>query len=233
MRKTASVTITVSGVIPVTVTLSPKRGYTPLQTVRLAADWSGWPLAGPFNLHIAWGDGAVSDIYGITSKSYTTSYNYTTVGDFTATATVTDTATSATGSGSDTVSIAAPLSVTLSADPTSGNVPLSVVFTMGVSGGFYPCSYTLDFGDGTPAESGTKVGPGSVVFGAHVYSKVGVFTAVATVTDALGATTVFGLQIGAGVPVIPPIEEWWLYLAAMIPIVAVGGIIAWSEASKR
>jgi PKD repeat protein len=183
-------------------------------------------------MHVAWGDGAVSDVYGITSKSYTTSYNYMTVGNFTVTVTITDTVTGGIGSGSDTVSIAAPLSVTLSADPTSGNVPLSVVFTMGVSGGFYPCSYTLNFGNGTPPESGTKAGPGSIVFGAHTYSKVGVFTATATVTDALGATAVFGLQIGAGVPVIPPIEEWWLYLAAAIPIIAVGGTIAWSEATR-
>jgi PKD repeat protein len=72
--------------------------------------------------------------------------------------------------------------------PASGQVPLTVTFdassTFDADGDYL--SYDWSFGDGTFAS-------GSVV--SHTYLPTGVFTALLTVTDAVGATSISGEQI--------------------------------------
>ena len=77
------------------------------------------------------------------------------------------------------------LAATLVASPTTGNAPLAVTFTIGISGGYTPYTWTLNYGDGSTPSSGTVAGTK-----AHTYVKVGTFTVTLTVTDALGASAV-------------------------------------------
>jgi len=79
------------------------------------------------------------------------------------------------------------LAATLSASPASGLAPLAVTFTIGISGGVSPYTWSLDPGDGAAPYTGSRSASGSFTQ-THTYTKVGTFTATLTVTDALGAT---------------------------------------------
>ncbi|HLE96807.1 MAG TPA: S8 family serine peptidase, partial [Candidatus Thermoplasmatota archaeon] len=69
----------------------------------------------------------------------------------------------------------------LSASPTSGAAPLDVTFTLGASDSDGTiASWSLTFGDATPASSGSGSPPATV---AHTYAAAGSFTATLTVTD--------------------------------------------------
>jgi len=80
-----------------------------------------------------------------------------------------------------------PLEATFSASPTTGPVPLAVTFTIGISGGVSPYTWSLDPGDGSTPYTGSRSAAGSFTK-AHTYTRAGTFTATLTVTDALGAT---------------------------------------------
>ncbi len=69
---------------------------------------------------------------------------------------------------------AVPLTATTSASPTTGNAPLSVLFTGSASGGTGPYSYSWAFGDGSTSTSQNP---------SHTYSSAGTYTATLTVTD--------------------------------------------------
>lgn len=81
-----------------------------------------------------------------------------------------------------------PPVATLSGAPTSGTVPLAVTFDGSGSSdpdGIPLKSWSLDFGDGTPATTGT--GPvGNAI--PHTYSTAGTYQAVLTVTDSSNAS---------------------------------------------
>ena len=79
------------------------------------------------------------------------------------------------------------LAATLSASPASGLAPLAVTFTIGISGGVSPYTWSLDPGDGSTPYTGSRSAAGSFTK-AHTYTRAGTFTATLTVTDALGAT---------------------------------------------
>jgi PKD repeat protein len=68
-----------------------------------------------------------------------------------------------------------PLAATVSANPTSGQIPLAVSFTGTATGGTPPYSYSWNFGDGSAAS--TTQNP------SHTYSTAGTYTATLTVTD--------------------------------------------------
>ena len=72
------------------------------------------------------------------------------------------------------------VSVTASANPTSGAAPLIVNFTANASGGLPPYSFLWDFGDGSPASN--QQNP------SHTYQSPGTYTASVTVTDSAGNT---------------------------------------------
>lgn len=76
---------------------------------------------------------------------------------------------------------APPLVAQLSADPTSGQAPLSVQFDLSGSTGPIE-TYTLSFGDGSAPAMGTDLGIDVV----HTYAEPGTYTATLTVTGAQG-----------------------------------------------
>jgi PKD repeat protein len=84
-----------------------------------------------------------------------------------------------------------------SGTPTSGNAPLTVAFDASAStdpeGGLL--SYVWDFGDGSSA---------ATVKPSHIYTKVGTYTAVVTVTDDFGNTDQASVLITVTAPNMPP-----------------------------
>ena len=95
----------------------------------------------------------------------------------------------ATASSTTTASSSSsPLSVSISASPSSGNAPLSTSFTSIVSGGTAPYTYSWSFGDGT---SSTSASP------AHTYQNAGTYLAELKVTDSTGATATASYSVVA------------------------------------
>ena len=210
MRVEKTVQISVAGALTVTVTITG-RSYVGVP-VTLSASWDTIGV-GPFRGTISWGDGTSED-FSTTTKSITRSHSYGAAGSFTATVYVSDEYTASEGSGSASTTIRPALTATLTASPSSGVVPLTVTFTCGASGGFLNYDWVLDFGDGTTPASGTRTAEGTWTV-THTYSKVGLFTAKLTVTDALGATILAEAPLGAGVE-IPTILPWLLVAGAGI-----------------
>lgn len=202
VEKTLTIT-TAAGALTVTVTVNPSRGYVG-QYFSITVKWT--PVTGPGILSIDFGDGKSETPPPITPTAggvYTTNHSYAAPKTYTITANVRDDATQATGTGTVPVTVANPLAVTFAADKTTGPVPLNATFTVGIDGGYPPYSYTLDFGDGTTAATGSRSSAGSFTV-AHTYSRAGSYTAKVTVDDALGSTTMATTSIGAGVPILLP-----------------------------
>jgi len=222
MRVTRTATVTATnGAFMVSVSAPSKSYYG--TTITLTAVWNDRTL-GPFTGAINWGDGSANTPIDQVQKSVSSIHNYSTVGTFTITVTVYDEGTLTTGTGTWSIQIAAQLAATLSASPTSGKIPLPVTFTIGVSGGYTPYSWTLAYGDGTASDSGTVAGTK-----AHTYAKVGTWTATLTVTDALGATAIGRVVTYASVPPIPDI----VYLIpGLAPLIAVASVVAAQELQK-
>ena len=85
--------------------------------------------------------------------------------------------------------IATQLAATLAASPTAGQAPLAVTFTIGISGGPPPYTWSLAPGDGSAPYTGSRAASGNFTK-THTYTAAGTFTATLTVTDALGATAI-------------------------------------------
>jgi len=207
-----TITITVTGSLTVTIS-APDKIYTASPT-SFRINWTPYNYP-PFHYVIDWGDGSRTDDWWDLVPPVDVTKAYSTAGSYKVTVTVTDNA-GQTGSASMTVNVANPLSVTFSADKTSGNVPLTVTFTFSVSGGFTPYTITLDPGDGSaPIQNPTS--PRS-----YTYNKVGTFTAKLTVTDALGATaaavakiaTISGVSLTQITPIASIIAGGLLMLAS-------------------
>lgn len=159
-----------------------------------------WDGTGPFDVSIDFGDGDSDFLSMITVWSAQFKHTYAASGTFTIQAIVFDYMESNSASDSDTIQVqeAPPeLVVDLTANPTSGQKPLPVTFTVDINGGTSPYDWSLDFGDGSTPESGTRVstGPFDVP---HTYQAEGTFTATVTVTDALGIQATPSIVIGIG-----------------------------------
>jgi PKD repeat protein len=152
------------------------QGATPLTgNAPLSVSFTGSATGGkaPYSYSWNFGDGSAL------STAQNPSHTYNSACTCTATLTVTDSSApvkTATASATITVSaVGNPLTATVSANPTSGQVPLNVAFTGTGAGGTPPYSYSWNFGDGSALS--TAQNP------SHTYNAAGTFTATLTVKD--------------------------------------------------
>ncbi len=179
--------------LAVQVVPSPTTGYVG-DTFIFDVSWSG---EGPFDVTISYGDGTSDSVSEVTWTSYSFSHVYSSSGTMYVDVTVIDLYTGIRDTGSTSVTVLAPeLSVTFTADKTTGPIPLNVTFTISISGGVPPHTWSLNYGDGT-GTSGTLSSAGTFTK-IHTYDKVGTFTAVLAVTDSAGASAVKRGEIYAG-----------------------------------
>ena len=165
----------------VVLTLSATSGMAPLSIT--ASTTSSSPNGPIISSTINFGDGSAT-VSGTTS-SLTAPHTYSLPGTFTVTATVKDSV-GATASTTQQVVVArATPTVALSVTPLSGKTVLKVTASLQSSSpdGTISSS-TLNFGDGTPAVTGTT----ATLTASHTYYVPGTFKVTGTVTDSLGAT---------------------------------------------
>lgn len=162
----------------VSASANPASGPAPL-TVNFSGSASGG--SPPYSYEWTFGDGD-------SSTAQNPSHTYSTIDTYTATLTVTDSESNTT-SKSITIYVFDSQnlpSVVASANPTSGQVPLTVSFSGSATGGTPPYSYSWVFGDGG---SSTAQNP------SHTYSSNGTYTATLTVTDSMYASASASVSI--------------------------------------
>jgi serine protease len=152
------------------------------------AAFSGTPTSGTYPLTVTFTDASTNSPTswawtfgdGGTSTAQNPSHVYAAAGSFT----VTLTATNAYGSDGETktgyITVTAPNTnppvAAFSGTPTSGTIPLTVVFTDASTNS--PTSWSWDFGDG---------GTSTLQNPSHVYTTAGSYTVVLTATNAYGS----------------------------------------------
>ncbi|MDE1881517.1 MAG: PKD domain-containing protein, partial [Euryarchaeota archaeon] len=151
-------------------------GAAPTSTdVGLPVSFAGSATGGQPGYTYAWtfGDGG-------TSTAQRPSHAYALAGTYTASLTVTDaiglTSISTVGITVNALPTAAGL-----AAPNPADVGTTVAFTGSVSGGTAPLAYSWNYGDGSPSSG--------YLTPTHVYNVSGTFSAIFTVTDAVGAVS--------------------------------------------
>ncbi|TMC12220.1 MAG: PKD domain-containing protein [Chloroflexi bacterium] len=159
-----------------TTPLSARASATPLTgNAPLNVSFTGSVTGGkaPYSFSWSFGDGSSA------STTQSPTHTYTAAGNFTATLTVTDASSpvkTTTSSVAVTVSaVGNPLAATVSATPTSGQIPLGIAFSGTGTGGTPPYSFSWNFGDGSATS--TAQNP------SHTYNTAGTFTATLTVSD--------------------------------------------------
>jgi serine protease len=164
-----------------------------------AADFSANPTSGNAPLAVQFTDRSSGSITSRDwnfgdgsshSSSPSPSHTYNNAGDYTVTLTVTGSGGSRSKSLTIHVTTPAPppsgLTADFVAEPTSGNVPLTVRF-IDKSGGAPVAAWNWDFGDGSPRNA--EQNP------THTYISPGDFTVTLTVTCTLGTTSTRNLTI--------------------------------------
>jgi outer membrane protein OmpA-like peptidoglycan-associated protein len=116
---------------------------------------------------------------GTTSNEQNPRHTYEKEGSYTASLTVTDSKGNPATSSASVTASCPPLEAMASANPPTGNAPLTVKFSGTAMGGCPPFTYAWDFGDGTTS---TEQNP------SHTYQTEGSMTPSLTVTDAKGTT---------------------------------------------
>ena len=159
MTGSATVAISVGGTqdsLQVTATANPTTGAPPLSVTLSAAASGGTP---PYSYAWTCGDGASG-----TGQSVT--HSYTTAGAYTPSVTVTDSVNHTASANAQAVSVSAPqLAGNATANPLSGNAPLTVNFAGAASGGIPPYTWAWVFGDGSPNGTGATA--------SHSYASAG------------------------------------------------------------
>ena len=213
MQVTKTVSITVTGVLTVTIIPSPSRGYVNTD-VLVNVSWAPSP-SGDYEVKVEWGDGTSTTAASQGSPRQVGPKRYTAAGNYNIKATVTEPLYGYQGSTTIVYQVAAQLAATLTAAPTTGNAPLTVTFTMGATDGYLPYTWSLNPGDGSAPYTGSRPAAGTWTQ-AHTYTKAGAFTATLTATDAMGATilTRATARITLAAPGVPTAA------AIIIPLVA-------------
>jgi len=155
---------------------NPTSGTAPL-SVTFSASASGG--SGNYEYDFFYGSGTYSSSGWQSSNTFT--HTFSSYGTYDAYVEVKDTVTGAMAT-SGIVQITVnppPLSVTASANPTSGGAPLTVSFSASASGGSGGYTYSWNFGDGSTSTSQNPT---------HTYNNPGTYTATVTVTDSYGDT---------------------------------------------
>jgi PKD repeat protein len=136
---------------------------------------------------------------GTTSAEQNPHHTYAKEGSYTAALTVTDKKGTAALSNASITATCPPLDATASANPPSGDAPLTVNFSANATGGCPPISYAWDFGDGATS---TEQNP------SHTYQTAGTMAPSLTVTDAKGVTVKNApAPVMASAPFIPTPEK--------------------------
>lgn len=224
MQKTANAVVTTTGVLSVVVNPDKTKWYLS-QTESVSIGWT--PVSGnSCLLTINWGDGTTENKTVQYPGSFT--HKYTAAGTYTISVTVKDNGTLAQGSGSASLQVAEDLSITsFVVNPNSGAIPLAVTFTMVAAKGYPNYSWSLNPGDGSSPITGSGW-DGSSKTQAYTYTVVGSYTAVLTVIDTLGATTITSLVNVIAAP-FTILKNWWDGLSteqkALSVVAAVGSAV--------
>jgi PKD repeat protein len=174
--------------VNVTVTSPPaltsEASGSPLSgTIPLTVQFSSTPSGGvaPYSYHWDLGDGTVG-------SSRNVSHTYNVSGVFPVRITVADSSfqTSTTWLNVSATPVVAPLAVTASGDPLTGQQPLLVAFNSSPSGGVPPYSYGWSFGDGSTSQSRSPT---------HEYDIAGGFEVRLAVADQSGSKAVRWLNV--------------------------------------
>lgn len=200
-RVQKTITVTTAGVLVVTVNLRTPKNYVG-KTVWIDCVWDTGVMA-ESDVAVDWGDGSLPETYIEPAPMSEYSHIYASPATYIITVTVVDAISGASGTGTASQQIANALTVDFTADKTSGTVPLTVVFTIDIGGGFAPYVWSLNPGDGTTTYGAPRATPGSFNQ-SHTYVKAGTFTATVTVDDSLGTSVMSKIPIGAGVRILFP-----------------------------
>jgi len=162
---TSTQTVSVGPALGVSFTYSPSSPQVS-QSVTFTPTTTGGSGGGPFTFSWVFGDGS-------TGTGSPVAHTYSFAGSFTVSVTTTDSR-GVEARSSLTVTVVAPLTASISHNPSSPYTGHLVSFTGSASGGTAPYTYSWNFGDGSTA-MGQSV--------SHTYSLPGPYTVTLTVTD--------------------------------------------------
>ncbi len=197
-----SVTSSSSG-LSVLASASPQSGPAPLEVAFSSSISGGTP---PYTITWQFGDGSTS-VTGSPATAGNTSHTYATPGAYRANLTVVDSA-SHTFSLNWTIEVTtAPLSVTISGQPSPVAPNATVSFVAIPSGGTPPYTYDWTFGDGGTATTQNAT---------HAYVRTGVYEVELVVSDEVHASVSRFLNITVSISSTPvgAASTGWYYYAA-------------------
>jgi PKD repeat protein len=173
---TATLTLVVNSRLRVTAVASPNPtdegvavGFTPTSSGGVGGLVCSW----------SFGD-------GWSANRCDTTHTYATTGTFSARLTATDVL-GVTALDSLPISLTTAPTVSFTYSPASPTTGQAVAFAATTTGGASPFKFVLNYGDGSPEESGNQV--------THTYAASGVFKVSLTIKDANGGTTVTTLSV--------------------------------------
>jgi parallel beta-helix repeat protein len=164
----------------------------------------------PYTTNITYGDGKNGADLG---------HTYYQGGTFVASVLIKDNQGATKTSTSITLTIIAPLNVTVTSTTSTGKAPLAVGFTSTAKGGVGPYNYTWDFGDGTAKSY--EANP------THVFKNTGSYSVKLTVKDSKGTTetatkNIIAIKVSKPEGFIPGFEALILIVVVLAALVIVG-----------
>lgn len=197
MQVTKTLVIVPTGVLNITLTPRPIKGYSGVTNFYVDVDWKVDGIPGGYaDIFIEWETGIIFEERLSVSPPQTFGpYAYGSNGIKTIIVTISDLVHGIMMQEKTvTVEIVDILSVTFTSDKNAGPVPLVVTFTNNPVGGFLGYTWTLDPGDGSAPYGGSRPAAGAFTQ-VHTYNKIGTWTATLKVTDALGATYLIAIPV--------------------------------------